>query len=50
VLFLVNQGRTSTANIVMAYLYFILVVAVIWQFVLFVRKMHERGINESKRT
>jgi hypothetical protein len=38
-LFLLNQGRTSTANVVMGYLYFILLVGVIWQLILFVKKI-----------
>jgi hypothetical protein len=49
-LFLLNQGRTSTANVVMVDLYFILLVAVIWQLILFVKKIKGGEIiNQSER-
>jgi hypothetical protein len=49
VLFLLTQDEVLTANFVMVYVYFILVIGVIWQFVLLVRKTREREIKPSER-
>lgn len=46
-LFLLKQDQTSTAEVVMIYVYFGLVVGVIWQFVLIVKKIHGGEINQS---
>jgi hypothetical protein len=49
-LFLLLQGQPLSANVVMVYLYFILVAAVIWHFILSVKKSKGgKIINQSER-
>ena len=49
VLFYLIQGQTSAANDVMIYIYFLLVVGVIWQFVLFLKEGQGIEISQSEK-